>query len=82
MEGINLLVDLNPRELRKRIRSQTYEEVVNSDASKFADFSAFFEGQRQALEEYGDEVQSTMMEGKRLGVDIMGGDELLIKKDD
>ncbi|KAG5543421.1 hypothetical protein RHGRI_016226 [Rhododendron griersonianum] len=80
MEGINLVVDLKPADLRKRIRSQSFEDCMSSGESEFVQNSCSSRGTRQGQEEIDAELQLTTNVGKRLGVKISERDVQMMKK--
>ncbi|KAG5551528.1 hypothetical protein RHGRI_009819 [Rhododendron griersonianum] len=80
MEGINLVVDLKPADLRKRIRSQSFEDCMSSGESEFVQNSCSSRGTRQGQEEIDAELQLTTNVGKRLGVKITERDVQMMKK--
>lgn len=73
LEGINLMVDLRPASIRRRIRSQIYEECMSSQESEFVESV-----QRQLDIE--NEFQLTIAAGNRLGVDFKESDASMMKK--
>lgn len=67
--GINLQVDLNPKSLRRQLRSQTYEECINSGECDIVENSTSeFQSQLQNVAR--NELQLTTMAGTRLAVDF------------
>ncbi|KAF7149126.1 hypothetical protein RHSIM_Rhsim03G0081100 [Rhododendron simsii] len=74
MEGINLVVDLKPANLRKRIRSQSFTDCMSFGDSEFVQNSYSSRGTREDQEEIDAELQLTTHFGKRLGVKIMERD--------
>ncbi|KAH7863185.1 hypothetical protein Vadar_014453 [Vaccinium darrowii] len=73
LEGINLMVDLRPASIRRRIRSQIYDECMSSQESEFVESV-----QRQLDIE--SEFQLTIAVGNRLGVDFKESDALMMKE--
>ncbi|KAG5521241.1 hypothetical protein RHGRI_033710 [Rhododendron griersonianum] len=80
MEGINLVVDLKPADLRKRIRNQSFEDCMSSGESEFVQNSCSSRGTRQDQEEIDAELQLTTNVGKRLGVKITERDVQRMRK--
>ncbi|KAI8557907.1 hypothetical protein RHMOL_Rhmol04G0047400 [Rhododendron molle] len=80
MEGINLVVDLKLADLRKRIRSQSFEDCMSSGESEFVQNSCSSRGTRQDQEEIDAEFQLTTNFGKRLGVKTMERDVQRMRK--
>ncbi|KAI8571513.1 hypothetical protein RHMOL_Rhmol01G0125400 [Rhododendron molle] len=70
MKGINLVVDLKPAALRKRIRSQSFEDCMSSRESEFVQSSCSSRETRQDQEEIDAELQLITNFGKRLVVKI------------
>lgn len=75
IEGINLLVDLHPAEQRKRIRTQVYEACMSSWESESIQNSTLSVKARQE-----QELQSTILAGEILGVNVVEGDIISLKK--
>lgn len=80
IEGINLPVELRPAEIRKRIRSQCYEECMSSnERNPFENpiTQGWLSHEQEAVY---NEFQSTTETGRRLGVELMEDDVPILKK--
>ncbi|KAF7115524.1 hypothetical protein RHSIM_RhsimUnG0053300 [Rhododendron simsii] len=64
VHGINLLVDLNPSEVRRNIRSQQLEASVNSEGDDIAEYIIASQDQEQI--EIDKELQNTIIAGNSL----------------
>ncbi|KAI8571508.1 hypothetical protein RHMOL_Rhmol01G0125100 [Rhododendron molle] len=80
MEGINLVVDLKTAALRKRIRSQSFEDCMSSGESEFVQNSCSSRETRADQEEIDAELQLITNFGKRLVVKITERDVQRMRK--
>ncbi|KAF7150022.1 hypothetical protein RHSIM_Rhsim02G0102300 [Rhododendron simsii] len=80
MEGINLVVDLKPADVRKKIRSQSFEDCMSSGDSEFVQNSYSSRGTREDQEEIDAELQLTTNFGKRLGIKVRERDVQRMRK--
>lgn len=68
MEGINLQVELNPRSVRKVIRSQRYEECLSNDDNDYDAKNYVSNTQEHEEELIARELQATTITGTILGI--------------
>ncbi|KAH7835763.1 hypothetical protein Vadar_029616 [Vaccinium darrowii] len=80
IDGINLFVQLKPSDQRRRLRRKIYDECMSHSESEFISDSLISRGQRQKIDLINGELQSTLMVGKTLGVDLEEDDVLNMKK--
>lgn len=68
LAGIELEVDLNPRNIRKSIRSQAYEECMSSNEATYDDEECINATQEQQLDVVEQELQETILAANILGI--------------
>ncbi|KAG5561213.1 hypothetical protein RHGRI_004292 [Rhododendron griersonianum] len=69
LAGIELEADLNPRNIRKSIRSQAYEECMSSNEATYDDEECINATQEQQLDVVEQELQETIIAANILGIE-------------
>lgn len=80
VEGINLEVELNPRNFRKALRSLTYDACMNSQECEEMQNTLIAGTSNKEQNIILRELEQTKAAGKRLGIDFKFTDEMIMKK--
>lgn len=80
LKGINLQVELNPRIVRKTIRSKKYEDCMNSEGEEHEEEDYVSDTQEHEEELVEEELQFTKEAGTILGIEYVDTDIMRMKK--